>query len=98
MDNTLPSFSVGSTRDANIAAIAAKTVSAFPVGSTWDDADSLCRTAQDFGKANLFKARREGRIQIVCSRASNYNSKQKREGKRVITRVTSAPPGKMTMF
>ena len=69
MDNTLPSLSVGSTRDANIATIAAKTVSAFPVGSVWDDADSLCHTAQDFGKANLFKARKEARNMVVCSRA-----------------------------
>ena len=69
--------------DGNIANVAAKTASAFTVDSIWDSADHLVKIAQDFAQDNLFKARKEARNMIVCSRASNHNSKKKNDGKRV---------------
>ena len=83
MANTPSSFSAGSTRETSIATIADKTGSAFPIGSVWYNVDLLFHTAQDFGKANLFKVRKEAIMMILCSRASNYNSKQRSEGRRV---------------
>ena len=85
-----PFGGVDSTNDSNISTIAAKTMNTFVLGSVWDSADYLISTAQDFAKTYLFKARKDGRNQIVCSRASNPNSKRKSSGQLILKKAECA--------
>lgn len=75
---------------AEATAIAADTSEKFKVGDIYESADALLGVAKTFCKSRYFTVRKATKNTILCSRASNWNSKQKEAGKLVPKKQESA--------